>query len=283
MNFKKLTCSTALVVCFSAQLALADPIEDGKTAYERGDYITALKIFRSVADVVSDLGQPEKSEAQVYLGVMYERGRGVQQDFELAVRWYVEAAKARNPPAQYNIGLAYVSGKALPQDYVKAMFWFREASKNGLADAQAEIGNLYKYGLGVPKDEGEGWRWYSLAAAQGVASAQYQVGVAYDEGRRVPQNYTSAISWFKAAAEQGNGLAMGRLGLKYELGLDGERDLVAALTWYSLAEKMTPPEDIQVRNVLSIAKAGIMRQLIPEQISAAQRRTNDWLVIRGRK
>ncbi len=44
----------------------------GCDAYERGDYDTALKEFRPLAE-------QGHTEAQWSLGVMYERGRGVER------------------------------------------------------------------------------------------------------------------------------------------------------------------------------------------------------------
>ncbi len=54
-------------------------------AYERGDYETALKEWRPLAE-------QGEMVAQWSLGVMYERGRGVPQDYVQAYRWYTLAA-----------------------------------------------------------------------------------------------------------------------------------------------------------------------------------------------
>ncbi len=57
----------------------------GCDAYERGDYDTALKEFRPLAE-------QGEAVAQWSLGIMYERGRGVPQDYVQAYRWYTLAA-----------------------------------------------------------------------------------------------------------------------------------------------------------------------------------------------
>ncbi len=57
----------------------------GCDAYERGDYDTALKEWRPLAE-------RGKAVAQWSLGIMYERGRGVPQDYVQAYRWYTLAA-----------------------------------------------------------------------------------------------------------------------------------------------------------------------------------------------
>jgi TPR repeat protein len=50
--------------------------EEGRAAYERGDYATAIKKLRPLAEAGN-------AEAQFYLGAMYAEGRGVPQDFHL--------------------------------------------------------------------------------------------------------------------------------------------------------------------------------------------------------
>ncbi|WP_052446196.1 tetratricopeptide repeat protein [Aeromonas fluvialis] len=48
------------------------------------------------------------ASAQFNLGVMYERGRVVEQDHTLAVSWYRKAAEQGAAIAQYKLGLIYL-------------------------------------------------------------------------------------------------------------------------------------------------------------------------------
>ncbi|NDH33360.1 MAG: sel1 repeat family protein, partial [Betaproteobacteria bacterium] len=50
------------------------------------------------------------AQAQHNLGVMYDKGEGVAQDYKEAVRWYLLAAKQGDPDAQYNLALKYDKG-----------------------------------------------------------------------------------------------------------------------------------------------------------------------------
>ncbi|MDF3074106.1 MAG: hypothetical protein K0S54_1773 [Alphaproteobacteria bacterium] len=75
-------------------------MEDAATAYERGDYATAFRLLRVLAergDVV----------AQVQLGVMYQNGEGVRQNPAEATKWFRIAAEQGDPRAQLNIGITY--------------------------------------------------------------------------------------------------------------------------------------------------------------------------------
>ena len=55
--------------------------DEGRAAYERGDYAKALKEFRPLAE------QGDTS-AQHILGLMYGNGQGVPQDYAKAVKWH---------------------------------------------------------------------------------------------------------------------------------------------------------------------------------------------------
>jgi len=59
--------------------------QEGTDAYERGDYETALKEFRPLAE-------QGHAQAQVNLGIIYSQGRGVPKDSVQAYRWYTLAA-----------------------------------------------------------------------------------------------------------------------------------------------------------------------------------------------
>ena len=72
--------------------------DGGVAAYERGDYETALREFRPLAEQ----GIPS---AQFTLGVMYYDGDGVPQDYAEAVKWYRKAAEQGDASTRFNLGL----------------------------------------------------------------------------------------------------------------------------------------------------------------------------------
>ncbi len=57
----------------------------GLAAYDQGVYATAFKEFLPLAEQ-GDV------KAQVNMGILYEKGQGVPQDFQEAFRWYYLAA-----------------------------------------------------------------------------------------------------------------------------------------------------------------------------------------------
>jgi len=86
--------------------AAAGPYEDGLAAYGRGDYATALRLWRPLAE-------QGNAGAQFNLGVMYDEGQGVPQDYAEAVKWYRLAAERGFANAQYELGVKYATGRLL--------------------------------------------------------------------------------------------------------------------------------------------------------------------------
>ncbi len=101
-------------LCAGFTLGLTAPAwagwDEGVAAYNRGDYATALREWRPLAKQ-GDAG------AQIFLGFMYRKGRGVPQDYAEAVKWYRKAAEQGHARAQSNLGFMYEHGLGVTQDY----------------------------------------------------------------------------------------------------------------------------------------------------------------------
>jgi TPR repeat protein len=137
----------------------------GLEAYRRRDYATALLIFRQFAD----LGD---ADAQVYIGVMYEKGKGVPQDYASAMKWFRKAADQGYASAQYIVGDMYDKGLGVTEDYAAALKWFRKAANQSYAPAQTNLGFMYSIGQGVTLDLVQAHMWYNLSAAKGNKIAE---------------------------------------------------------------------------------------------------------------
>jgi TPR repeat protein len=77
----------AAVQILGNSCAVAGPMEDGVAAYNRGDYIPAIHLFRPLA-------QGGNARAQRALGAMYRRGQGVAKNLPRAFMW-LSLASAR--------------------------------------------------------------------------------------------------------------------------------------------------------------------------------------------
>ena len=109
------------------------------------------------------------ANAQYNLGVRYDRGQGVRQDYQEALHWYKLAAAQGHSAAQYNVCMMVDLGHGLPQDYQEAVRWCRLAADQGQGRAMYNLGLHYQKAQGVPRDLPEAHKWYNLAAAAGYS------------------------------------------------------------------------------------------------------------------
>ena len=234
----------------------AQEFQKGLTAYQAGDYATALQEWRPLAE-------QGNVYAQNNLGLMHEYGRGVPQKIDEAVKWYRLAAEQGDVNAKHNldkmykifraffkiqkplaklgdvvaqadVGLMYELGQGVPQDYAEAVKWYRLAAEQGDVGAQFKLGFIYGNDKGVPQNYAEAVKWYRLAAVQGDAIAQSNLGIMYVEGRGVPQDYAEAVKWYRLAADQGIAQAQSNLGYMYDYGQGVLQDNAMAHMWYNI-------------------------------------------------
>ncbi|HXI08529.1 MAG: tetratricopeptide repeat protein [Bradyrhizobium sp.] len=91
--------------------AAAGPWEDGMVAYNRGDYVPAIKLFRPLA-------QAGNAKAQNVMGVMYRKGEGVARSSAKAFMWFSLAAKKGD--AQAHASMQELASEMTPADLTHA-------------------------------------------------------------------------------------------------------------------------------------------------------------------
>ena len=96
-------------------------------AYDRANFSTSLNIWSPKAQA----GDPE---AQNYVGEIYEKGLGVEPDYEMAAVWYKKAARQGYSKAQMNLGYLYEKGLGVEKNMATAMEWYGKSSS--LADVK---------------------------------------------------------------------------------------------------------------------------------------------------
>lgn len=179
------------------------------------------------------------ANARFLLGVAYENGYHVAQDWVAAAHWYRQAAELGYRTAEpYAELAAYEAGVVCYADARRqqmAARWFRMAAERGHAAAQCALGVCYAAGHGVAQDLQEAVRWYGKAAAQDYTDALYNLGWCYLHGEGVQADATAAASWFHRAALQGDDMAQYYLGRAYELGQGMPQDYPLAIHWYRQA------------------------------------------------
>ena len=103
--------------------------QDGVDAFEAGDYATALRLWRLLAD-------QGNATAQFNLCVLYANGLAVSRDD-------AEAADQGVSNAQFNLGYMYQFGEGVSQDHVAAHMWYTIAASRLQAgeDREYAVGN----------------------------------------------------------------------------------------------------------------------------------------------
>lgn len=206
--------------------------------------------------------------AQFKLGLMYENGKGIEQNYKKAIEWYKKAAEQGYVDAQFHLGNMYCIGLGVVQDLEKAFEWYKKAAEHGIVYAQYSLGAMYERGKGVEQNYEKAFEWYKKAAEQSYVDAQYNLGIMYEHGQGVKQNLEkaiecfkiaaengnqSAIEWYKKAAEQGNVYAQYDLGTMYERGKGVERDSTKASEWYEKAAEQGNEDAIKALEVIKVA------------------------------
>jgi TPR repeat protein len=82
------------------------------------------------------------ANAQTRLGFMYEHGRGVPQDYVLAVYWYTAAAEQGHPTGQYLLGLMYDKGHGVLRSDTLAYMWLNLATAHAPPHAKEYYSRL---------------------------------------------------------------------------------------------------------------------------------------------
>jgi TPR repeat protein len=163
LNLRRIAIGLVLALLVTLP-ATAQDFGKGLSAATRGDYATALREWRPLAE-------QGDAKAQHNLGVMYSKGRGVPQDYAEALKWYRMAANQGRARAQYSLGQIFRTGLGVPKDYAEAVIWYRKAAEQGNVKSQGALGVMYSNGQGVPQDYVLAYMWTSLAAATGDKTA----------------------------------------------------------------------------------------------------------------
>ncbi len=169
MTSQKIAFGFVAVALFAGVVtAHAADLSEGQKASRRGDYATALRIYRQLAD-------QGNAKAQASLGFIYAKGQGVAQDYAAAVKWFRKAANQGDASAQFNLGIMYLIGQGVALDFAEAVRWYHKAANQGHARAQGELGFMYSKGFGVTQDYVQAHMWYNIAAAQGKKLTAAQI------------------------------------------------------------------------------------------------------------
>ncbi len=127
---------TAALLLSLAGYGNGGDFERALVAYEAKDYARAHEALVPLAEK----GDPR---AQHLLGLLYEKGRGVEKDFTTAVHWYRRASQFGYAPSEYRLSVAYLCGLGgLPKDKAQALEWLRRSANGGYDKARRVLAEI---------------------------------------------------------------------------------------------------------------------------------------------
>lgn len=213
------------------------------------------------------------ARAMEALGLLYENGQGVPQNFSKAFAWYAKAAEAGLGEGYFRQGQCYELGLGVPASYKDAATSFQKAAdlKVGAADFKLAAMNLAGF-MGQP-DVKKALSQLNKAMANGYSEAANELGVIYLEGRLdQPKDQDKSMELFLKGADLGNATAMKNVAVMYNSGIGRKADQVQALKWYLIAGAAGYKSD-GYPQVLDDVK----KNLKPEEIKKAEEEAQKWI------
>lgn len=156
------------IVKAEAEKGHAEAISTLGWMYERGkgvaeDDVKAASLYRAAIAKGDAFGLWR-------LGVMIDDGSAPGRAEE-AVALFREASSKKSAGATASLGVMYATGRGVERDYEAAMRYYQAAARMGSAHAIEGIGVLYANGQGVARDMSEALAYWMVAAAAGDEDA----------------------------------------------------------------------------------------------------------------
>ena len=112
-------------------------------------------------------------------------------------------AKRGDADAQYYVGMGYEEGRGTKKDMKKALEWYSKSAEQGHYGAQFKVGAFHEYGYGVKKDIKTAFEWYKKSAENGSSMAKERLNkAAFAKSEQVLKRRISAMKEEQAKAER---------------------------------------------------------------------------------
>lgn len=160
------------------------------------------------------------------------------------------AAANGDPSAEFEVGARLAEGKGTQQNFEEAAKWYQRSADQGFVQSQYRLGTFYERGLGVKTDPAKAEDWYQRAAEQGNVKAMHNLAVLSANQNKASPDYVTAAKWFTAAADRNLSDSQFNLAVLYENGLGVPQDLKQAYKWLSLSARSGDKEAVRRRDIL---------------------------------
>ena len=165
------------------------------------------------------------AESQHNLGFAYLRGqRGLNVNLVVATKWFRLAALQGHEESACNMGVAFEQGEGVTQNFASAAQWYRKAVSQGSLEAMVYLGDFLSEGQpGVEQDCRAAAELYSEAIERGSVEALWAMGCLFHHKADgvLEENLTTAHSYWQRAADLGHADAARMVGYAYFKGHGG--------------------------------------------------------------
>jgi TPR repeat protein len=169
------------------------------------------------------------------LGKLYELGLGVSQDYSQARTLYQKACDGGEMIGCNNLGVLYNNGQGLPHDFAQARAFYQKACDGGEMKGCTNLGVIYDNGDGLPHDYAKARALYQKACSGGEEVGCKDLGWFYFVGQGVSRDYLQARVFFEKACDGGEMMGCNDLGVLYDEGNGVRRDIAQARSFYKKA------------------------------------------------
>lgn len=152
------------------------------------DYLKA----KNYLELAADRGH---ANAFANLGYMYESGRGVKKNNEVALNYYKKAVKKNSAMGLNNLANFYFYGTVVDQNIAKAIELYKRAAELNDDRAMVNLGKIYRDGIGVPVDFSKAFALFEKAALVGFKQAMIELADMYANGFGTDKNEQKAQEW----------------------------------------------------------------------------------------
>jgi TPR repeat protein len=141
--------------------------------------------------------QQEDQRTRYNNAISYLRDTVTSADSSKAFRLLGPIAQAGYPPAQYSLGVLYETGEGISQNYDEAAKWYKRCADQGNAAAQYRLSVLFELGKRVREDNIQALLFAQLAAAQNFGSAPGRVAglAAHMSAEQISKAQEMAKKW----------------------------------------------------------------------------------------
>ncbi|MES0811150.1 hypothetical protein ABLO27_16810 [Roseibium sp. SCPC15] len=190
---------------------------------------TAFKYYLASAEAGN-------AEAARLVGWRYRKGRGVEENMDLAEEWFLKAVEMGAQRADLALAYLYIGEDEFDREKKEqAIQTLKMYADRGHAQALVALGYAYVEGSGVEKNPAKGLDIFEEAKRIEPARARRAIGEFHFLGYGGAVDYDLAFKNFSEAAVLGNARASANLGWMHQNGLGTEQDYREADRLYRVA------------------------------------------------